>query len=214
MGKTQSKTTDVTKVMEQAVASWDASTGTATVAKVLALRPLVKVAPNTATRRAFAAAVAGDKSSVGRFWQAAELTLKHDMSDEDVAPIALDLVAALKEKGASEALGKSRTAETMGKTAKRLADKGRAAKRSSRQSSPRKRDNVAERETIAAQASRLTDRLMAISKASPEDGTPESITAKDLEALTALAVVIGWVTAIPSQVAVVERRQSRQRRAS
>lgn len=204
MGKTQSKI-DVDKVIADAVTSWDASTGTATVAKVLALRPLVKVAPNAQTRRKFASMVAGDKSSVGRFWQAAELTLKHDMSDDEVAPVALDLVAALKEKGASEALSKSRTAETMSKTAKRIADKGRAAKRGSRASSPRKSDKVAERETIAQQSLRLTERLMAISKAKDGDKV-EAISAKDLESLSQLAQVIAAVSVIPARVPNTSRR--------
>jgi hypothetical protein len=192
---------DLDSLLSTAVEAWDTAQGSATVAKVQALRPLYKAAPNTKTRQAFAAKVKSDKSSVSRYWQAVELVNKHDMSDAQVAEVALDLVQAIKDtKGAFAALSKNKTADTMTKTAKRLADAGRAAKRGKgRASTPRKGSKVAEVETIGKQAQRLTDRLKAISTAKDGDKV-EAMTGADIEALSALAVVIGGVMAVPSRV--------------
>jgi hypothetical protein len=186
---------DLDSLLSTAVEAWDTAQGSATVAKVQALRPLYKAAPNTKTRQAFAAKVKSDKSSVSRYWQAVELVNKHDMSDAQVAEVALDLVQAIKDtKGAFAALSKNKTADTMTKTAKRLADAGRAAKRGKGRAS-----KVAEVETIGKQAQRLTDRLKAISTAKDGDKV-EAMTGADIEALSALAVVIGGVMAVPSRV--------------
>jgi hypothetical protein len=195
---------DLDALMTTAVEAWDSAAGSATVAQVQALRPLVAAAPNAKTRSTFAGAVKNGKSSVGRVWQTVELVIKHDMSDEQIVAGAVDMVAAHKVKGGPAAMAKNKTADTVLKTAKRLADKDRAAKRGSRKSSPRKREDVATTETIAVQAQRLTDRLKAISTAKDGDKV-EAISAKDLEALSALAVMIGGVTAIPSRVANTSR---------
>lgn len=202
-------TPTIDKALSTAREAWNGVESSSTAAKVSALRPLVKVAPNAATRRKFTESLPkgdGNSSSVvGRYWQTAILANKHDMSDEQVAQGAVDMVAAMKVKGGPEALDKNRTAGTVLSTAARLAKKEREAKRASRKSSPRKRQQVAESETIAKAAGRLTARLVAISKGEEGSAKVESITGADMEALSALAVVIGQLAAVQSVVPVVRR---------
>lgn len=200
------KRTEVDALIKIAAEAWSSAEGQKESAQVMAVRPLVvSKIDNSDTRKRFAAAV-GQKSTstVGRYFQAAALTVKHGMTVPESKTHGGTIVRALKVKGGPDALKKVADKATLIEAASGIAARGTSQKRAARQAGNRKSEKVAEKSTVAQLAGILSGRL---DKAASGG---EALTNRDMEALALLAGKIAALSSV-TPVAPTVRQPSRRK---
>lgn len=179
---------DVDKLVSAAVVAWHKTDDSAEAGRVKAVRPLV----GKVSQSVFGKAAGLSSSTVSRYYKAAGLANKHNMTAAEITDHAGDIVKAMKATGGPEALEKATDKASMFTTAGRLAAQKRVE--DTRGGKGRKKTSTpAARDTVATMANALRLRIEAATKGEADT----ALSPADVEALSRLVQSIAAYESVP-----------------
>lgn len=178
---------DVDKLVSAAVVAWHKTDDSAEAGRVKAVRPLV----GKVSQSVFGKAAGLSSSTVSRYYKAAGLANKHNMTAAEITDHAGDIVKAMKATGGPEALEKAADKATMFTTAGRLAAQKRVE--DTRGGKGRKKTSAPARDTVATMANALRLRIEAATKGEADT----ALSPADVEALSRLVQSIAAYESVP-----------------
>lgn len=180
---------DVDKLVNAAVVAWHKTDDSAEAGRVKAVRPLV----GKVSQSVFGKAAGLSSSTVSRYYKAAGLANKHNLTAAEITDHAGDIVKAMKATGGPEALDKAADKATMFTTAGRLAAQKRVEDTRGSKGRGKGKGGTPARDTVATMANALRLRIEAATKGEADT----ALSSADVEALSRLVQSIAAYESVP-----------------